>query len=94
MQIRLRPEARLDIYEASRFYDRQSDGLGDKFVESIFEDMERLSQFAGIHSKLGRYFRILSQKFPFMICYDVNGEFWSSYGTISRINVMPFNTHP
>jgi hypothetical protein len=56
MQIRLRPEARLDIYEASRFYDRQSDGLGDKFVESIFEDMERLSQFAGIHSKLGRYF--------------------------------------
>ena len=74
MQIRLRPEARLDIYEASRFYDRQSDGLGDKFVESIFEDMVRLSQFAGIHSKLGRYFRILSQKFPFMICYDVNGE--------------------
>jgi plasmid stabilization system protein ParE len=74
MQIILRPEARLDIYEASRFYDRQSDGLGDKFVESIFEDMERLSQFAGIHSKLGRYFRILSQKFPFMICYDVSGE--------------------
>ena len=74
MQIRIRPEARLDIYEASRFYDRQSDGLGDKFVESIFEDMERLSQFAGIHSKLGRYFRILSRKFPFMICYDVNGE--------------------
>jgi plasmid stabilization system protein ParE len=74
MQIRLRPEARLDIYEASRFYDRQSDGLGDKFVESIFGDMEHLSQFAGIHSKLGRYFRILSQKFPFMICYDVSGE--------------------
>jgi plasmid stabilization system protein ParE len=74
IQIRLRPEARLDIYEASRFYDRQSDGLGDKFVESIFEDMERLSQFAGIHSKLGRYFRILSQKFPFMIYYYVNGE--------------------
>jgi plasmid stabilization system protein ParE len=74
MQIRIRPEARLDIYEASRFYDRQSDGLGDKFVESIFEDMERLSQFAGIHSKLGRYFRILSRKFPFMICYDVSGE--------------------
>jgi plasmid stabilization system protein ParE len=74
MQIRLRPEARLDIYEASRFYDRQSDGLGDRFVESIFEDMERLAQLAGIHSKRGRYFRIFSQKFPFMICYDVSGE--------------------
>lgn len=74
MQIRLRPEARLDIYEASRFYDRQSDGLGDKFVESIFGDMERLAQLAGIHSKHGRYFRIFSKNFPFMICYDLSGE--------------------
>ena len=74
MQIRLRPEARLDIYEASLFYDRQSDSLGDKFTESIFEDMERLERFAGIHSKRGRYFRIFSQKFPYMICYDIRGE--------------------
>lgn len=67
MQIRLRPEARLDIYEASRFYDRQSDGLGDKFVESIFGDMERLAQLAGIHSKHGRFFRIFSNRGPIQI---------------------------
>ena len=41
MQISLRLEARLDIYEASLFYDRQSQGLGSKFVESIFQDFER-----------------------------------------------------
>jgi hypothetical protein len=64
----------MDIYEASRFYDRQSDGLGDKFVESIFEDLQRLEQLAGIHSRRGRYFRILSQKFPYMICYDIQED--------------------
>lgn len=74
MQARLRPEARLDIYEASCFYDRQSDGLGDKFIESIYGDLERLERFAGIHSRRGRYFRIFSQKFPYMICYDIKGE--------------------
>lgn len=74
MQARLRPEARLDIYEASRFYDRQSDGLGDKFIESIYGDLERLERLAGVHSRRGRYFRIFSQKFPYMICYDIQGE--------------------
>ncbi len=68
MQISLRPEARIDIYDASRFYDRQSDGLGDKFIESIFCDLDRLERLAGIHSRRGRYFRILSQKFPYKIC--------------------------
>jgi len=74
MHINLQLETRMDIYEASRFYDRQSDGLGDKFVESIFDDLERLGQLAGIHSRRGRYFRILSRKFPYMICYDIQGD--------------------
>jgi hypothetical protein len=70
MQISLRPEARIDIYDAARFYDRQSDGLGDKFIESIFGDLDRLECLVGIHSRRGRYFRIFSQKFPYIICYD------------------------
>ena len=74
MQIRLRVEARLDIYEASRFYDRQSDGLGDRFIKSIFEDLDRLERLAGVHSKRGRYYRLLSQRFPYMVCYDIQGE--------------------
>ena len=73
MQISLRLEARLDIYEASLFYDRQSQGLGSKFVESIFQDFERLGRTAGIHSRRGRFFRIFSEKFPYVICYDIQG---------------------
>jgi hypothetical protein len=74
MRIRLRPEARLDIFQASTFFDDRSDGLGDKFVRSIFEDFERLEYAAGIHEKRGRYYRIFSRRFPYMICYDVIGD--------------------
>jgi hypothetical protein len=72
MKVKLRPEARQDIYEASLFYDLQSDGLGDHFIKCIFEDLQRLELFAGIHSKRSNYYRILSQKFPFIICYELS----------------------
>ncbi len=72
MQVRIRPEARQDIYDASRFYDRQSQGLGDHFLICIFQDLERLERLAGIHSKRGDYYRILSEKFPFIICYELH----------------------
>ena len=79
MIVRLLLEARLDIFEASRFYDRQKDGLGDYFVSCIFQDIERLERFAGIHEKRGNYCRLISERFPFMICYQLaSNEFRSS----------------
>lgn len=74
MQVKLRPEARRDIFDASRFYDCLSEGLGEHFVICIFEDLARLESLAGIHSKHGDYYRILSERFPFMICYDLCEE--------------------
>ena len=74
MIVRLLLEARLDILEASRFYDRQNDGLGDYFVRCLFEDFERLERFAGIHERRGNYFRLISERFPFMICYQLTAD--------------------
>ena len=74
MQVRLRPESRHDIYHASRFYDQQSPGLGDHFVKCIFEDLQRLEGTAGIHAKHHDYFRIFSEKFPFIICYILSDD--------------------
>jgi hypothetical protein len=73
MRVRLRPEARIDIFKASCFYDEKSPGWGDKCIESIFDDFDRLSRMAGVHSKRGRYYRMYSDKFPFAICYDIDG---------------------
>lgn len=74
MIVRLLLEARLDIFEASRFYDRQKDGLGDYFVSCIFQDIERLERFAGIHERRGNYCRLISERFPFMICYQLASD--------------------
>ena len=74
MIVKLRREARFDLFEASRFYDRQSAGLGDYFLKCIFEDLERLEAYAGIHERCGNYLRILSNRFPYMICYHIVDE--------------------
>ena len=74
MIVRLLLEARLDILETSRFYDRQTDGLGDYFVKCIFEDFGRLERFAGIHERRGNYFRLISERFPYMICYQLTAD--------------------
>ena len=74
MIVRLLLEARLDILEASRFYDRQNDGLGDYFVSCLFEDFEKLERFAGIHERRGNYLRLISERFPFMICYQLTED--------------------
>jgi hypothetical protein len=88
MRVKLRPEARIDIYRASCFYDEKSPGWGDKFVQSIFEDLSRLETFAGVHAKRGRYFRTFSQKFPFAICYDLDGN------DIVVIAILSCRMHP
>lgn len=46
MVVKLLRESRLDLFEASKFYDRQSHGLGDYFLKCIFEDLERLKAYA------------------------------------------------
>lgn len=74
MIVKLLREARLDLLAASTFYDRQRNGLGDYFLKCIFEDLERLESLAGIHERRGSYLRILSKRFPYMICYHIADE--------------------
>ena len=42
MNVEVLDEARLDIADGVAFYDRQSDGAGDYFIERIFDDIEAL----------------------------------------------------
>jgi hypothetical protein len=74
MVVKLLREARLDLFAAARFYDQQSNGVGDYFLKCIFEDLDRLETLAGIHERRGSYFRILSKRFPYMICYHMVDE--------------------
>jgi len=62
-------EAVEDLEEGQVFYERRQPGIGDYFWDSLLSDMESLSIFAGVHARQYGFFRMLSRRFPYGICY-------------------------
>ena len=46
MRVELRIEARQDLIQGAQFYEQQREGLGDYFINGLFEDLERLEREA------------------------------------------------
>ena len=70
MKIRISTSANQDLVDGFHFYEKQSEGLGAYFIDSLFSDIDSLKIYAGIHSvHFNKYFRLLSKKFPFAIYY-------------------------
>lgn len=69
MKIRILDAAKEDMRETWKFYERQSPGLGDYFLQSIQEDVKSLLGYAGIHQIVAGYHRKLGKTFPFAIYY-------------------------
>jgi hypothetical protein len=85
-----------DLVEGFRFYEKQSPGLGQYFLDSLYTDIESLYLYFGIHPQHFGYFRLLARRFPFAIYYRVEGELIKIYAildcrqdpaaTIKRLN--------
>ena len=58
MNVEILDEAQQDLMEGFRFYESQSRGLGDYFVDSLFSDIDSLQIYAGIHSVHLGYYRL------------------------------------
>ncbi|MDE2058483.1 MAG: type II toxin-antitoxin system RelE/ParE family toxin [candidate division NC10 bacterium] len=71
MKVEILDEAQEDLLDGYRFYECQSGGLGDYFLDSLFSDIDSLQIYAGIHSVHFGYHRFLSKRFPFAIYYRV-----------------------
>lgn len=71
MRIAISEAAERDLIDGYRFYERQSAGLGDYFVDSVFADMQSLLLYAGIHAQSFGYHRLLTRRFPFAVYYRV-----------------------
>jgi hypothetical protein len=56
-----------DLYEGRLFYEKQGEGLGEYFFDSLFSDIDSLTLYGGIHPKVFGYHRLLSRRFPFAI---------------------------
>jgi plasmid stabilization system protein ParE len=74
MKIKLLSSALEDLYEGQLFYEKQGEGLGEYFFDSLFSDIDSLTLYGGIHSKFFGYHRTLSKRFPYAIYYRVEEE--------------------
>jgi len=63
-----------DIERGYEFYESQETGLGTRFEDSIFSDIAKLEEQAGIHRRVHGYYRMLATRFPFAIYYCVEGN--------------------
>ena len=74
MKIRILSSAIEDLYNGRIFYERQGEGLGEYFFNSLFSDIDSLVLYAGIHIKVFGFHRMLSKRFPYAIYYKVENE--------------------
>ncbi len=50
MRIEILDSAEKDLLDGFKFYERQSKGLGNYFLESLFSNIYSLNLYAGIHA--------------------------------------------
>lgn len=74
MKIKILTSALDDLAEGRLFYEKQGQGLGDYFFDSLFSDIDSLTLYAGIHQQFFGYWRLLSKRFPYAIYYKVNED--------------------
>jgi len=71
VKIEILNEAPQDLVDGFRFYERQSEGLGEYFLNSLFSDIDALQIYAGIHAMHFGYRRLLAKRFPYAVYYRV-----------------------
>lgn len=74
MRVRILESARRDLRQGYNFYERQQEGVGDYFLDTLFAEIDSLAIYAGIHSSKFGYYRLLSAKFPYAIYYRIDGD--------------------
>jgi plasmid stabilization system protein ParE len=74
MIVRMLDSALEDLDRAKNFYERQGEGLGTYFLDSLFSEIDSLVSFAGIHRKVLGYHRLLAKRFPYAVYYRVENE--------------------
>ncbi len=74
-KIRILPAARRDLVDGYRFYERQAEGIGRYFLDTLYSDIESLRIHAGIHPQcIGVHRRLLSKRFPYSVYYQVEAD--------------------
>lgn len=71
MRVRILDRAERDLEGGAEFYERQEQGLGIYFFDSLDADIATLAKTAGVHRKVHGHHQLLAKKFPYAIYYEV-----------------------
>lgn len=82
MKIEILDAAEKDLLEGYDFYECQSKGLGDYFLDSLISDIESLHLYVGIHGLHFGYHRLLSKRFPFAVYYQIEKDIIQVYAIL------------
>lgn len=83
MKIRILRSARRTVADGISFYERQQNGLGAYFLNSIMSDLRSLSIHGGSHQKYkDTYHRMVCSKFPYSIYYRKDGATIDVYAVL------------
>ena len=74
MKIRILASALDDLYAGRLFYEKQGEGLGEYFFDTLFSDIDSLALHAGIHPIRFGHYRLLSRRFPYAVYYLLEGD--------------------
>lgn len=75
MNVEILPAAYGDLLDGYAFYEKQSEGVGARFLDSLFSDIDSVVNNAGIHAvHYGQYHRRLASRFPFANYYRIHSE--------------------
>jgi len=75
LKIKILASATQDLIDGYWFYEKQAEGLGSYFLDTLFSDVDSLAIYGGIHPKYyNKYHRLLSKRFPFAIYYRVEND--------------------
>jgi plasmid stabilization system protein ParE len=71
MRIRILDSALEDLDRGREFYERQGEGLGAYFLDSLFSEIDSLVLYAGIHRMVFGCHRLLARRFPYGVYYRI-----------------------
>ena len=74
MKVFIQPSALADLRAVFRFYEKQQAGLGSYFLDSLYSDIDSLLLYAGIHAEHFGKYRLLSERFPYAVYYEVRDD--------------------
>lgn len=74
MKVKILESARRDLRAGYNFYERQEQGVGEYFLNSLFADIDSLTLYGGIHPLKFGFHWMLASKFPYAVYYRLEQD--------------------